>query len=805
MAIKKSQLYSAIWDSCDALRGSMDASQYKNYVLMILFVKYLSDKAKRGGTRLIVPEGCYFEDFVELKQSSTIGEDINKKLEAIREANIKVIGSIDLPNFNHPTQFGEAKDKVKTLSDLIGVFQRDELDFSKNRANNDDILGDAYEYLMKNFAAESGKSKGQFYTPAEVSRVIAQILNLKEFQRASNTIYDPTCGSGSLLLRAQSYTANGNVSLYGQEMDDQTVTLAKLNMLLHGIQNPHIEKGDTINNPKFKNAGGLETFDICVANPPFSKKKWLGDAGEDDIYHRWSAELCPPKKNGDYAFLLHLISSMKEDTGRGACILPHGVLFRGNAEAAIRQSLIEKNCFIEGIIGLPQNVFFGTGIPACIVVINKKDASSRKGIFMIDAKEGFKKDGNKNRLREQDIRKIVDTWKAKKDVPHYARFVPLSEIKENEYNLNIPRYIAAVDKEIKQNISAHLNGGLPAYDIDEQMENYWDILPSLKPELFKTSRFDSSRYDLIPKKDEIRNVIQENKDFNIQREAFNKTRDSWYSEVRSTLEAFKQNSNPKPLGEYLGDSVLSAFSNNTSLVDSYGVYDILMNYWNDSLQDDCYIIKADGWKAEYVNTKKKPATVGDIECDLLPVSIVVNEFFASEKSAISAKESEVAEKESEKESAEENILTIEDLEDLAYIINEEDEEKVLKSDAELKKLSKDSSVSADNKKLIADYLSIKDVLKKCKAELKALNLQLLENVKAKYNSLKEDETKKLVIEKKWFATLAENMITELQNVVQQIVTEVTDLQERYECTLDELEANCNTLSKKVAVYLKELE
>ncbi len=804
MAIKKSQLYSALWDSCNALRGSMDASQYKNYVLMILFVKYLSDKAKKGETRLIVPEGCTFEDFVELKQSSSIGEEINKRLEAIREANIKVIGSIELPNFNHPTQFGEPKEKIKTLSDLIGVFQRDELDFSKNRANNDDILGDAYEYLMKNFAAESGKSKGQFYTPAEVSRVIAQILYLSEFQRASNTIYDPTCGSGSLLLRAQSYTANGNVSLYGQEMDNQTVTLAKLNMLLHGIQNPHIEQGDTINNPKFKNAGGLQTFDVCIANPPFSNKKWFGDAGEDDIYHRWSEDLCPPKKNGDYAFLLHLISSMKEDTGRGACILPHGVLFRGNAEATIRQSLIEKNCVIEGIIGLPQNVFFGTGIPACILVINKKDASNRKGIFMIDAKEGFKKDGNKNRLREQDIRRIVDTWKARKDVPHYARFVPLTEIIENEYNLNIPRYIAAIDKEVKQNISAHLNGGLPAYDIDEQMEEYWNTLPSLKSELFKTSRFDSARYDLIPKKEEIRIVIQSNKDFNIQKEVFNSTRTKWCTEVRSTLEAFKQNSNPKTLGEYLGDTILTAYSNNTSLVDAYGVYDILMNYWNDTLQDDCYIIKADGWKAEYVNTKKKPASVADIECDLLPVNIIVDEFFSSEKAAISEKESAISEKDAEKNTAEEDILAIDDLEDIAYSIDD-NEEKIIKSDAELKKLLKNPSLSTDNKSLITNFLDTKEKLKNLKSDLKKLNLELLESVKSKYDSLSEEETKQLVIDKKWFASLAENMITELQNVVQKIVTEVTDLQERYESTLDELEANCKTLTARVAGYLKELE
>lgn len=804
MAIKKSQLYSALWESCNALRGSMDASQYKNYVLMILFVKYLSDKAKKSETRLVVPAGCSFEDFVELKQSSSIGEEINKKLEAIREANIKVIGSIELPNFNHPTQFGDPKEKIKTLSDLIGVFQRDELDFSKNRANNDDILGDAYEYLMKNFAAESGKSKGQFYTPAEVSRVIAQILNLSEFQRASNTIYDPTCGSGSLLLRAQSYTANGNVSLYGQEMDNQTVALAKLNMLLHGIQNPHIEQGDTINNPKFKNAGGLQTFDVCIANPPFSNKKWFGDAGEDDIYHRWGEDLCPPKKNGDYAFLLHLISSMKEDTGRGACILPHGVLFRGNAEATIRQSLIEKNCVIEGIIGLPQNVFFGTGIPACILVINKKDASSRKGIFMIDAKEGFKKDGNKNRLREQDIRRIVDTWKARKDVPHYARFVPLTEIKANDYNLNIPRYIAAIDREIKQNISAHLNGGLPSYDIDEQMEKYWNTLPSLKTELFKTSKFVSARYDLIPKKDEIRNVIQSNKDFSIQKDVFNATRNKWCSEIRSTLEAFKQNSNPKTLGEYLGDTILDAYRNNTSLVDVYGVYDILMNYWNESLQDDCYIIKADGWKAEYVNTKKKPAAVVDIECDLLPVNIIVDEFFSLEKAAISEKEFAISEKDAEKNAAEEDILAIEDLEDIAYSIDDNDE-KIIKSDAELKKLLKSFSISTDNKALLKNYLDTKENLRNLKSDLKKINQELLDSVKAKYDSLTEDETKQLVIEKKWFASLAENMITELQNVVQKIVTEVTALQERYESTLDELEANCKTLTDKVASYLKELE
>ena len=463
MAIKKSQLYRTLWESCNALRGSMDASQYKDYVLIILFVKYLSDKAGQPGFRLKIPEGCYFRDFVSLKQNDRIGELMNTKLEAIKELNARQIGDLALPNFNDPAKLGSGRSMVETLSRLIGVFENDALDFSSNRAADDDLLGDAYEYLMKNFAAESGKSKGQFYTPAEVSRVMAKVLRIRELDRGEQTIYDPTCGSGSLLLRALAEASNHRVSVCGQEKDSTTAALAKMNMLLHGISNSEIKVGDTLGDPQFKQMGMLSTFDVCVANPPFSVKGWLSSSLEEDLYKRWTKKLLPPAKCGDYAFLMHLISSMKSEEGRGACILPHGVLFRGNAEYAIRKDIIQKR-YIKGIIGLPANIFFGTGIPASIIVIDKKGKDSRKGIFFIDAKDGYMKDGAKNRLREQDIKRIVDAWEAQQPIPHYCRMVGWSEIERNDYNLNIPRYIQPRDTEIQHDIEAHLHGGLPAHD-----------------------------------------------------------------------------------------------------------------------------------------------------------------------------------------------------------------------------------------------------------------------------------------------------------------------------------------------------
>jgi len=357
MAIKKSELYSSLWSSCDELRGGMDASQYKDYVLVMLFVKYVSDKyAGEPYAPITIPDGASFKDMVALKGKSDIGDQINKKiLGPLANAN----KLSDMPDFNSAEKLGSGKEMIDRLTNLIAIFENKALDFSKNRAEGDDILGDAYEYLMRHFATESGKSKGQFYTPAEVSRIMAQIIGIHEAQTTRNTtVYDPTCGSGSLLLKVGD-EAPTDVTLYGQEKDSATSGLARMNMILHDNPTAEIKQGNTLANPLYKTGqGDLKTFDFVVANPPFSDKRWSnGLDPANDHYERFKHFGIPPSKQGDYAYLLHIVRSLKS-TGKGACILPHGVLFRGNAEADIRRNLVRKG-YIKGIIGLPANLFYG--------------------------------------------------------------------------------------------------------------------------------------------------------------------------------------------------------------------------------------------------------------------------------------------------------------------------------------------------------------------------------------------------------------------------------------------------------------
>ncbi len=389
MAMKKTQLYSHLWEAANALRGGMDASSYKDYVLTILFVRYVTDRYKNDPyADFIIPEGGSFDDLIEAKGKKDIGERINKALSKLAEEN-ELIGVIDAVDFDDSTKLGSGKEKVDRLTKLIGIFENPEPNFSGNRADGDDILGDVYEYFMKKFATEAGKSKGQFYTPAEVSRIMAKIIGVEKATSSTQTAYDPTCGSGSLLLKVTD-EAPVKISLYGQEIDIAVANIARMNMIMHGQTTAEIVQGNTLASPKFTENGKLKTFDFAVANPPFSQKNWMdGVDVENGPYHRFDDGV-PPAKNGDYAFLLHLIKSLKPSKGKGAIILPHGVLFRGGAEAQIRRNLIKKG-YIKGIIGLPPNLFYGTGIPAVIVVIDKENASVRKGVFMIDASKGFKK------------------------------------------------------------------------------------------------------------------------------------------------------------------------------------------------------------------------------------------------------------------------------------------------------------------------------------------------------------------------------------------------------------------------------
>lgn len=807
MAIKKSELYTTLWRSCDELRGGMDASQYKNYVLTLLFIKYVSDKAKYNVESLIeVPEGCSFDDMIKLKGKTNIGEQMNIKLAAWEEAN-DLDGMFKEADFSDESKLGKGKDLVQTVSNLIGIFQSSGLNFGKNQASDDDLMGDAYEYLMKHFATESGKSKGQFYTPAEVSRIMAKVIGLNRETRPNVSIYDPTCGSASLLLRALSEASNG-AALYGQEYDITTVGLAKMNMILHGYETYDIRSGDTLNNPQFVKDDNLTTFSYAVANPPFSQKSWLKSAKTNDKYERWNEHMIgvPPEKNGDYAFLLHIIRSLK-DKGKGACILPHGVLFRGNAEADIRKYLIKRG-YIKGIIGLPSNLFYGTGIPACIIIIDKEDAASRKGIFMIDAKNGFVKDGNKNRLREQDIRRIVDTWDAFEDVLHYARFVKNEEIKKNEYNLNLPRYIDAEDDEVIHNIEAHLKGGIPEHDI-KQFYRYWEACPSLQQVLFKKEN-RKGFFQFIPDKQNIKETINNHPDFDNQHRELFQSFAEWSHIWSPQFETLRPNSfNPKQMIEDMGDSVLEKFAN-SKLVDKYDVYDQLMNYCAETLQDDLYLIESDGWKVQtYVpqpiekkkkeGAEKKPKkekeakTIKDIACDLLPVDCIVDEYFSTEKEKIAFLEEKLL-------SAETNLNElVEEYSDSYLDASNYADNKLNKGNIQ----KRVKVAEGEEAKILQEYINRSNIIAGYKKQLKDDNCDLLEQVLQKYTSLSEEEIKKLVANK-WLVAFGNRLAAEIQQVSQSLNSQLQSLEERYEQTLPEINRKVELLEAKVMQHLEKM-
>ncbi len=631
MAIKKSELYSSIWRSCDALRGGMDASQYKDYVLVLLFIKYISDKsAGPHYPKIIVPEGSGFKDMVALKGKPDIGDQINKKIVA---PLVKANNLSDFPDFNDTSKLGSGKEMVDRLTDLIAIFENSALDFSKNRAEGDDILGDAYEYLMRHFATESGKSKGQFYTPAEVSRVIARIIGIREDRTSpETTVYDPTCGSGSLLLKV-SDAAQTEVTIYGQEKDGATSGLARMNMILHNNAGALIVQGNTLTDPKFKDGPTLKTFDYVVANPPFSDKRWItGLDPLNDVHERFKSFGVPPAKQGDYAYLLHIVRSLKS-TGTGACILPHGVLFRGNAEAEIRRNLVRKG-YIKGIIGLPANLFYGTGIPACIVVVDKKNAPARKGIFVVDASKGFIKDGPKNRLREQDVHRIVDVFNKQLEIPKYSRTVAFEEIEKNKYNLNIPRYIDSTEPEDLQSIEGHLNGGIPSADV-EALQRYWELCPGLRGVLFKDNRPEF--VDLAVEKADIRSTINEHPEFIAFTDSMKKHSQQWEKKQSPELKCLTAGIKPKTIISQISEDILAHYANQP-LIDPYDIYQHLMDYWTETMQDDCYIIATDGWNAQTYRITERDKKGKEKDkgwtCDLVPKSLIVAKYFAEEQAVI---------------------------------------------------------------------------------------------------------------------------------------------------------------------------
>jgi len=640
MALKKSELYSSLWASCDELRGGMDASQYKDYVLVLLFVKYVSDRyADEPYAPIIIPKGASFANMVALKGKSDIGDQINKKiLGPLAQAN----KLSDMPDFNDPNKLGSGKEMVERLTNLIAIFENPALDFSKNRADGDDLLGDAYEYLMRHFATESGKSKGQFSTPTEVSRVIAQILGIRRAKVTNDTtVYDPTCGSGSLLLKIGDEASHGHkdvkVTLYGQEKDNATAGLARMNMILHDYATAEIRQGNTIASPLYLDGDALKTFDYVCANPPFSDKRWsTGLDAEHDPWQRFQYGI-PPGKQGDYAYLLHILRSLKS-TAKGACILPHGVLFRGGAEGAIRRNLVQRG-YLKGIIGLPPNLFYGTSIAACIVVLDKEGANARKGIFMIDASKGFIKDGNKNRLREQDIHKIVDIFNRQVELPRYSRPVPVAEISDskNDYNLNLPRYIDSTEPEDIQDIDGHLRGGIPERDV-EALDRYWKVIPGVRGALFKKANRPGYCQLNVPI-GEVKSAIFGHAEFMAFNDSVTKLFAKWKKKNAPLLKEFAQEGRPKALIETIAEDLLATFRA-APLLDAYDVYQHLMDYWAEIMQDDCYLVADDGWREaaqprliveeKSKKTKAKPDFIlgkKKYQTELIPPALIVRRYF----------------------------------------------------------------------------------------------------------------------------------------------------------------------------------
>jgi type I restriction enzyme M protein len=559
-------------------------------------------------------------------------------------------------------------------------------------------------------------------------------------------------------------------------------------------------QGNTLTDPKFRDGEALKTFDYVVANPPFSDKRWsTGLDPQHDPYERFNIFGVPPAKQGDYAYLLHIVRSLKS-TGKGACILPHGVLFRGNVEADIRRNLVRRG-YIKGIIGLPANLFYGTGIPACIVVIDKEEAQVRQGIFMVDASGGFTKDGPKNRLRAQDIHKIVDVFNNQRDVPKYARMVPRAEIERNDYNLNLPRYIDSQTPEDVQDIAGHLQGGIPIADI-EALQRYWEVCPGVRHTLFQERR--PGYVDLAVEKTAIKPAIYEHPEFTAFVAGMNAHFAGWRETTAATLKALEPDGHPKEVIGALAEGLLAHYAGRP-LIDPYDVYQHLMDYWAETMQDDVYLIAADGWRAEpnrVIETDKKGKEKDKgWACDLVPKPLIVARYFAGEQAAIDQLAAE--------------------LEGVAARLTELEEEHGGEDGilAQFEKLNK-ASVTArlrelkglfpidveakDEAAVLDEWLRCKDHEMDSKKRLQEAEARLDAQAYAQYPKLTETEIKALVVDDKWLAALDAAIHGEMDRVSQQLTQRVKELAERYETPLPEIVSHVAELEAKVNRHLEAM-
>jgi len=640
---------------------------------------------------------------------------------------------------------------------------------------------------------------------------MARVVGIGPDTRPDQTIYDPTCGSGSLLLKAADEAPRG-ISIYGQEMDVATWALARMNMILHGHPTAELWRGNTLAAPYFKNKDdSLKTFDFAVANPPFSAKAWSsGLDPANDGFGRFKYGI-PPAKNGDYAFLLHFIKSLKSK-GKGAIILPHGVLFRGNKEGDIRSNLVQRG-LIKGVIGLPANLFYGTGIPACIVVIDKEHAHARTGVFMVDAGKGFLKDGNKNRLRSQDIHKIVDVFNRQMELPRYSRMVPVGEIAgpANDYNLNIPRYIDSSEPEDLHDLDAHLNGGIPNRDIDA-LDVYWRVFPSLREALFRGNGRDGYSESRVEAQ-QVKSTILDHGEFKAYAARVDAVFDAWRREHEPRLKGLTVKVKPKELIHDLSEDLLVRFAD-LPLLSRYDVYQRLMDYWAEVMQDDVYLIAADGWveaarpRGIIEDKDRKIKETPDLiikrkkyKLDLIPPQLIIARYFTKEQAAIETLQAEQQSAARELEELIEEHTGDEGL--LADAVN--DKGKVTKGGVkERLKEIEDGAESGEELDVLNRYLALIDAESEAGKAVKEAQAALDEKVLKQYSKLSEAEIKTLVVEDKWLTSLRAAIGGEVQRLTQQLAGRVKELDERYVRPLPELERELEAFSAKVEGHLKKM-
>jgi type I restriction enzyme M protein len=471
--VTQDQINNAAWAACDTFRGVVDATQYKDYILVMLFVKYISDvwteheekyqKQFKGNPervesllkreRFPLHKTSTFNHLYANRNADNIGELINIALEAIEEDNReKLAGVFRNIDFNSEANLGQPKDRNRRLKNLLEDFAKPELDLRPSRVS-DDIIGETYIYLISRFASDAGKKAGEFYTPRSVSELLARLAAPQE----ENSIYDPACGSGSLLIQTAAQVGSNNYELYGQEVNGSTWALARMNMFMHANDSAHIQWGDTLNDPKLREGDQLKQFDVVVANPPFSLDKWGAELAASDRWGRFWRGV-PPKSKGDYAFISHMIESARRRTGRVAVIVPHGVLFRAGSEGRIRKSLIEEN-LLDTVVGLPANLFTTTGIPVAILIFDRSREKGgvnegRDDVLFVDASRDFTPAKAQSLLDDEHIERIVETYRTRTEAEQYSRLVPRDEISENDFNLNIPRYIDTLEAETEIDVAA---------------------------------------------------------------------------------------------------------------------------------------------------------------------------------------------------------------------------------------------------------------------------------------------------------------------------------------------------------------